>query len=130
MTSFPRNWRGFVSYLLRQNQEDIRKFLPEFREQDTRADAVYLVTCDGNPASLFLGNKVNGEDLEILLDYALPVYRDTSAGRFLHQKIAGENYRSLIFRQNAPNHYSYLEAIGYRKNNDGTYVLDLTDFRK
>lgn len=120
----------FVTYLLRRNEEDIRKWIPEFSTEGIRADIACLVTCEGNPAGLFLADKVNGEDLEILLDYAMPVYRDTSVGRYLHRKLAEESYRSLIFRQNAPNHTEYLETVGYRKNTAGEYVLDLSGLRK
>ena len=119
---------GYLSFLFRSQEADIRKFFPGFSPQGCSADLVYLMCCDGNPAGLFLGKRRTEDDVEVLLDYALPVYRDTSAGRFLHRRLAQEGYRSLLFRQNAPEHTPYLEKVGYRKTGN-EYVLDLSQCR-
>ena len=116
---------GFVSFLLQNNEADVQKFFPDFSAGDCPADLVYLMCCDANPAGLFLGKKLEDGAVEVLLDYALPVYRDTSVGRFLHQRLAQEGFRSLIFKQNAPEHTPYLEKVGYQKTGDG-FVLDLS----
>ena len=117
---------GYLSFLLQNGEEDIRKWFPAFSRQDMQADRAYLICCDGNPAGVFLGKETKQNELEVLLDYALPAYRDTSVGRFLYQRLAQEGYRSLVFRQDAPNHTQYLEKIGYQKTEAGKYTLDLT----
>ena len=116
---------GFVSFLLRSNEADIRKFFPSFSAENVPADVVCLLCCDSNPAGLFLGKKLENGAVEVLLDYALPVYRDTTVGRFLYQRLVQEGFRSLVFRQNAPEHTPYLEKMGYQKKND-EFVLDLS----
>ena len=120
---------GYLRFLIQSHEEDIRKWFPAFSMQDHSADRVYLMCCDGNPAGIFLGKLTKSNELEVLLDYALPAYRDTSVGRFLYQRLAQAGYRSLVFRQEAPNHAQYLEKIGYQKNKAGEYVLDLPNWK-
>jgi hypothetical protein len=119
---------AFVAFLLQSSETDIRKFFPSFSAGESGADLVYLMCCDGNPAGLFLGRRMENGEVEVLLDYALPVYRDTSVGRFLYQRMAQEGFRSLIFRQNAPEHTPYLEKMGYRKTGGG-FTLDLSRYK-
>ena len=120
---------GYLSFLVKRNEADILQWFPAFSAQSVSADLAFLVSCDGNPASVFLGRLTQPDEVEVLLDYAMPVYRDTSVGRFLHQKLAQAGYRSLVFRQNAPMHTPYLEKIGYRKKGENDYALDLTGIR-
>ena len=115
---------GFFSYLLEQNLPDIKSWFPEF-SPDQDADVVYLICCEHSPACLFMGKNQDDGAVEVLLDYATPVYRDTSVGRFLYRYLAKEGYRSLIFRQNAPGHVAYMEKVGYRNTEGNTYILDL-----
>ena len=79
-----------------------------------------------NTAGLFFGRELGQNEVEVLLDYATPVYRDTSVGRFLYRKLSERGCAALVFRGNAPGHTSYMEKIGYKKAADGAYVLRLS----
>lgn len=116
---------SYISWLLKSYLEDIREWFPEFDPDKTRPDIVWLACCEKNPASLFLAADLGNGKVEVLLDYATPVYRDTSAGRFFYSRLAEEKYRAAVFRQNAPKHVGYMEKVGYEKISDGEYVLDL-----
>ena len=116
---------GYVTYLLEKNGDDIRKWFPEFPAHVKRAEMTYLVCCDSNPAGLFLARPAGDGELEVLLDYATPVYRDTSVGRFLYGRLAKAGFKSLVFRGNAPEHVGYMEKMGYRRNDSGEYILTL-----
>ncbi len=118
---------AYAAYLLRTGMEDIRRWFPDFSPDARRADVAYLVCCDRNPAGLFLASEDGKGDLEVLLDYSTPVYRDTSVGRYLYRRLAEEGYRSLVFRGNAPDHVAYMEKVGYRKNERGEWVLPLQE---
>lgn len=117
---------GYISFLLNEYGDDIRAWFPEFSLPEQGADLAYLMCCDSNPAGLFLGKRNEDGDVEVLLDYSTPVYRDTSVGTFLHKQMAQQGISRLIFRSNAPRHTAYMEKVGYRKGADGAYVLDLT----
>ncbi len=116
---------GFVSYFLGKYGEDIRAWFPGFNARDLRAEIVCLVCCGDSPASLFIGKTVRPGELEIELDYATPVYRDATAGRYLYEQLRLAGYKSLVFRGNVPKHVAYMEHVGYRKNGEGEYVLSL-----
>lgn len=115
----------FVAYLLEKNRDDIRTWFPEFVLPERGDVVTYLVCCDSNPAGLFLGKRTDGGAIEVLLDYATPVYRDTSVGRYLYGQLAQKGYKSLVFKANAPGHVGYMQKVGYRKNDRGEYVLAL-----
>ena len=121
---------GYVSFLIQHSEADIRQWFPAFSARNASADLTLLVCCDGNPACVFMGKLTNNGEVEVVLDYAMPVYRDTSVGRFLYRWLAREGYSSLIFRQNAPMHMPYLKKIGYLQNGNGDYVLNLADFKE
>ena len=120
---------AYLSFLINRNLEDIRKWLPEFSGPDAEADLSFLVSCDGNPACVFLGRTTAPGEVEVVLDYATPVYRDTTVGRFLYQQLAKDGFRTLTFRQSAPDHIQYMEKVGYKKTGENEYVLDLTELR-
>ena len=117
---------GYISFLLDEYGDDIRAWFPEFDREALPADVVCLMCCDRNPAGLFLGRRTVPGDVEVLLDYSTPVYRDTSVGTFLHKQMAEQGFSKLIFRSNAPRHTEYMEKVGYKKEADGSYVLELS----
>ena len=115
----------YVAYLLEKNMDDIHAWFPEFVLPEGGDVVAFLVCCDSNPAGLFLGKRTGDGAVEVLLDYATPVYRDTSVGRYLYEQLARNGYRALVFRANAPEHVGYMKKVGYRKNDKGEYVLSL-----
>ncbi len=81
---------------------------------------IYRVCCEGVPAGVLAGKK-EGDALEISFDYTTPTYRDCSAGRFLYAKLAEEGYKKFICKEVTEGHKSYLEKMGFVKEN-GVYV--------
>ena len=118
---------GYVAYFVEKNMEDIRAWFPGFSMNGLQADIVWLVCCGSNPASIFIGRKNGPDEMEILLDYAAPAYRDTSAGRFLYRQLKQKGGKTLLFAGDAPKHVAYMEKVGYRKNDAGAYILNLQD---
>ena len=118
---------GYISYLIERYRDDILKCFPG-TVLDVASDVTYLVCCDSEPACVFLGKENAPGELEVLLDYATPVYRDASAGRFLYRRLAADGYKSLAFRQNAENHTAFLKKVGYEDRGENGYVLDLTKY--
>jgi hypothetical protein len=116
---------GYFSYLLNDYISDINHWFPEFSIENSDSDIACLICCESKPACLFLGKEIRPGEIEVLLDYATPPYRDTSVGNFLYKSLAGDGYKSLIFRQKAENHIPYLKKIGYETADDGSYVLTL-----
>ena len=113
------------AYLLNTSMEDIRLWFPEFSIPSRKPEIACLVCHDRNPAGLFLASDAGDGSIEVLLDYALPVYRDTSVGRHIYGYLAEKGYQTAVFRMNAPKHVGYMEKIGYQKNDQGVYILPL-----
>ena len=116
---------GFTAHFLEKNLPDIRKWFPQFSAEHLSGDLALLVCCSSQPASLFIGKRTQPDTLEIVLDYATPVYRDTSAGRFLYGQLRQRGFKTLVFRGEAPGHVAYLAKTGYRETGEGVYVLNL-----
>ena len=119
---------AFFSHMLDRMMDDIHVWFPEFPAKEINADVAYIICCETQPACLFLG-KDNAGSLEVLLDYATPAYRDTSVGRFLYRYLASEGFTSLIFKQKSDGHVPYMKKMGYKDADDGSYILDLQNFK-
>ena len=116
---------AYLAYLLGRYGEDIRRWQPESLALGEKADTRLLV-CDGDrPAGLFLAKDLRDGAREVLMDYTLPAYRDSSVGKYLYRQLAAEGARTLVFRQDAPNHVPYLVKTGYTKQGDQGYELKL-----
>ena len=115
---------GFVKYFLDKYRADIAAHFPGFTEKDARTDHVLLVCCSGDPAGIFLADDAGNGDLNVLLDYAVPAYRDTSAGRFLYARLKEKGYRRLIAMGDAKKHRDYLTHVGFKQEGD-RFILDL-----
>ena len=116
---------AYFSYLLKRYHDDILSFFPDTSIEGTAADVAYLICCDSDPACLFLGKEKSPGELEVLLDYATPVYRDASVGRFLYRRLAADGYVSLAFTGNVDSHIDFLKKVGYEDRGKEGHVLDL-----
>ena len=106
--------------MIRGDKEDMKKYFLENTLELSAADTIYTVCCEGVPAGVLAGKK-EGDALEISFDYTTPTYRDCSAGRFLYAKLAEEGYKKFICKKATEGHKSYLEKMGFVKEN-GVYV--------
>lgn len=121
---------GYFSYLLNSCLSDIKFWFPDFSTEGLGNCFAALVCCESNPACLFIGRELKPGEVEVVLDYAMPAYRDATAGRFLCEYMAKEGYDKLAFSQKAADHEQYLVKLGYKKGSGGTYILDLKKMHK
>ena len=109
---------AFLDYFLEHYKQDIQTFFPDVRISEQEIDRVYVVCCEGNPASILLGKDAGNGTMDVLLDYSTPTYRDCSAGVYLYSKLPSKGIKELHFAQNcAEAHVSYLEKMGFKKEN-------------
>ena len=111
---------SYLTYFIKHYKEDMKKYFLENTLELSAADTIYTVCCEGVPAGVLAGKK-EGDALEISFDYTTPTYRDCSAGRFLYAKLAEEGYKKFICKEVTEGHKSYLEKMGFVKEN-GVYV--------
>ncbi len=77
---------SFLRYFLDKYGQDIKECFPGLKTDPGDADIAYIENCQNIPVGVFLG-KGTKEDMEILLDYSIPEYRDFSLGKFLMEEL-------------------------------------------
>ncbi len=110
--------RRFITFYA----DDIRKFFPSFNP-DLNAGTLAGADCcfilrETIPVSIFAYRKGNGNDIAILLDYAIPAYRDfKNASFFFNTAVDRIAKPGDIFTAAAevPAHARYLKRIGFEK---------------
>ncbi len=119
-----RMGNSLLLYILKNNEEDIKKYFPEFDLSLTNMDAIYIIFNDDSPAGILLGRKKGEETIEVILDYSTPVYRDCSVGAYLYSKLREKGIHKLICTEVSEKHEVYLQKMGFVLKN-GTYVKEL-----
>lgn len=112
---------ALLGYVLNYYKEDIKTYFPDWKGDTDKANAAYVVCCDGAPAGVLLGRIKKQGVLEVLFDYSTPAYRDCSVGKYLYAKLAGFGVHKLIFSEKSQKHEGYLRKMGFVKEN-GVYV--------
>lgn len=115
---------SLVQYMIDFYHTDIQKYFPIFKEKQPDCDTAYVVCKDAALAGLFLGKKRGQGELEVLLDYCVPAYRDCSVGNYLYSKLKDQGIRKMTFTGTPGLHESYLQTMGFEKT-DGVYVKEL-----
>ncbi len=110
---------SLFKYTINKYSEDIKKCFPGNSLDFSNANCSYVICHEGKPAGIMVGNKQN-QDMEILLDYSIPEYRDFSIGQFLFSKLPSEGIKTLIYRGSDEHHKDYLAKTGF-VNKGGYY---------
>ena len=109
----------FLQYFLTAHGEDIRRFFPAFAAE-APCNFIRFSYCGEKAAGLIMGNLHDGE-LQIILDYTTPEYRDLSVGTWLYGQLAGEGIRRAVLDVPTQNHEKYMQKMGFVKDG-GAYV--------
>ena len=108
---------SLLKYTIDKNRDDIIKCFPGISLDFADSNCTYAVCHNGKPAGIFIGRK-SGDDVDILLDYSTPEYRDFSIGNFLFSNLKTEGIKSVSYRGAVDNHRNYLEKTGFIYNGD------------
>ena len=107
----------YLRHLLGHYKDDIDKCFPGISYDLNACNACYIVSHDGKPTGITLTQSSGGE-VEFLLDYTIPEYRDFSIGSFLFDKLKEEGLNRIIYRGPAENHLVYLDRFGFVREDD------------
>ena len=75
-----------------------------------------MICYKGSPVGIFVGNKNETGNVDIVIDYCLPEYRDFSIGKFLFANLSGEGITSVTFNGPDTYHKEYLSKNNFTKN--------------
>lgn len=112
---------AFVKHFIKQHQDDISSFFPDFQISDLSGKDACIVFHNDTPAGLLIGKKEKNV-FHILIDYSTAVYRDCSVGNFLYPQLASMGLVTLIFtHKTSDEHISYMNKMGFSYEN-GRYI--------
>lgn len=120
----------YLHYFLDFQATDIRRFFPKFRKdlEPSQTRLALFVLRDLVPAGVLLGT-VDGDRLNVDLDYVVPQYRDTKIGRFLFRDQAEffrrRGMREIVAIADTDVHAKYLRHMGFTGDGGGTFRLRL-----
>ncbi len=119
--------RQFIDFY----QNDIEK-ISNLTDKLDSADVRFYILRNMQPAGLFIGKKYNDNTLEILLDYAIPQYRDFKLGNYIFEKelnyFKEKGYTQFVTYTDEESHIKYVKKMGFTETLiDGTkaYVKEI-----
>ena len=113
----------FLTYFLTFYREDMRRFFPDFRQEDAADCTAFIVCCEQVPAGILLG-QVHEGNMEMLLYYSTPAYRDFAIGSFLYGSLPEHGIQRLVI-PDPGHHRPVLQKMGFKKQEGRGFVKDL-----
>ena len=99
--------------------DDIKRFFPNFKPSDTEGKEIFFVLRNLFPVGLFIYALRENDTAEIILDYAVPSYRDLNNAKFLMKTtpkfFKEKGIKRLVTYSDVPKHVEYLLKIGFEK---------------
>ncbi len=102
-------------------RKDIEEFFPEFKVEKLN-DSFKAVFISRNMVSvgLFIYGKTENKEIEILLDYTIPAYRDLKNAMFLYhsykEKFKKEGFEYFVVKNTVRSHHKYLKKLGFEQD--------------
>ncbi len=118
-----KNSDALLKYLLDHYREDIQKCFPGQEVLLDEINAAYVILCQGKPVGVSLG-RLEGDTMDLKLDYSIPEFRDFSIGSFLFSFIGKTDVKRITYSGPDENHRDYLNSQGFVRQGD-IYVKEL-----
>lgn len=123
----------YLSYFLVFYERDIGSLNPGFEYRASKNLMTLFILRDCAPSGVFISEKEPGGVLRVVLDYAVPRYRDFRIGRFLFVDKADffreRGIREIIVTPRTAEFRAYLIEVGFELtgDSDGSYRLRFAD---
>ncbi|NNG26770.1 MAG: hypothetical protein HKM87_04545 [Ignavibacteriaceae bacterium] len=107
----------YLNEFLDFHKNDIDKFSPEFNMDKTANASCYFVLRNLVPVGIFIYKNTNPGEANILLDYAIPDYRDMKNAEYLYYTeskfLKEKGIKNLITESSVKEHRKYLKKLGF-----------------
>jgi hypothetical protein len=107
----------YLKAFIAHHESDMKRFSPGFTAESVQGYESVFVLRDTVPASLALFKRRGEGVFELLLDYAVPAYRDYKSADYFFTAIAndlaGAREARFYERTAAPAHMAYLKKLGF-----------------
>lgn len=113
---------AYLRRFLEFHRDDIAKFFPNFSMPSEDCRAIFVLR-DLVPAGLWVAHQVGDSEWQVDLDYAIPRFRDSKIGRYLHAPDGPVPKAKLICPPPPGGHTDYLKRMGFVERDDGWFEL-------
>jgi hypothetical protein len=109
----------FLNKFLEFYNKDILKFFPDFNNEDLKNANCFFILRNLMPVGLFIYEEISKTQIRIIIDYAIPDYRDLKNGKFIYYAesnfLKEKGYNELTAESSVKVHQKYLLNIGFVK---------------
>ncbi len=110
----------YLNEFLDFHSTDIQKFSPEFNKNKIANANCFFVLRNLVPVGIFIYENINPGDANILLDYAIPDYRDLKNAEYLYYAeskfLKEKGITSLTAESSVKEHRKYLKKLGFSES--------------
>jgi hypothetical protein len=123
----------YLHYFLGFYAEDIRQIFPEFTYRPGEKQVALFILRDCMPAGVFIAEEHPGGELHVVLDYAIPRYRDFKIGHFLFVEQADffrqRGTKEIVVLPRTADFGAYLIKVGFEPAGDehGSFRIRYAD---
>jgi len=124
--------RQFINHYM----DDIHQFIPSFDESSLKGAEACFILRDMVPVSLIIFRPEGSDQIEIMLDYAVPAYRDFENARYFFNYVIDmmnlKGISRIISHPGSAEHNRYLERAGFLssgKNGSQIYTKEIIPVR-
>ncbi|MCF7926225.1 MAG: hypothetical protein K9L74_01440 [Candidatus Izimaplasma sp.] len=107
----------FLNEFIKFYKQDIKKISSFTIDDVKRSEVKMLILRNMNPAGIFIAEKLDNKTLEIVLDYAIPRYRDLKIARHIFKNnreyFKELGYKKFFTESSNPTHIKYLYKTGF-----------------
>jgi len=129
LLELPRPDNRYLRRFLEFHADDIRRFFPGFAMPPASPLCTVFILRDMLPVGLVICVPRGEGELEVLLDYVIPAYRDFRCGRYFYaargRELDAAGYRRYVTRPATSRHAGYLRKMGFRpeQREDGEWYV-------
>lgn len=107
--------------------DDIEKFSPEFDRYKIEKANYYFILRNLVPVGIFIYKVRSLDEAEILLDYAIPDYRDLKNAEYLYyaasEFLKEKGIKILCAKSGVNKHRNYLMKVGFKEDNENKNIF-------
>lgn len=122
-----QNDTDYLHSFLEFYKEDMSKFSDVSKIDFDNAEVKLYMLRNMTPAGIFICTKYDSNTLEIVLDYAIPLYRDFKIGKFIFESqklyFLGKGYNRFVSKAINSDQVKYLKKMGFVEKINGNDTI-------
>jgi hypothetical protein len=116
----------YFEYFMRFYKDNIMLYMDVPNHLDEKKYLKFFILRNTIPAGVFICRVEDERTLEVLIDYAIPRYRDFKMGQFIFEQkkdyFLDKGYERLMSKKGNPVHEKYLRKMGFEPSRADGYL--------